>query len=813
MGVPAFSRARRQKANRMTDFEKLGLFYLGRQLDPDTKARHDAPILYDASDLVTHGVIVGMTGSGKTGLGIGLMEEAAIDGVPVIAIDPKGDLGNLLLTFPGLTALEFAPWVNPDEAQKAGQTVEAFAAAEAARWKAGLAEWGEDGARIQRLRDAATFAFYTPGSTMGRPISIMKSFAAPPPAVAEDAELLADRVTTAATSVLTLAGVDAEPMRSREHVLVSTLFGEAWRAGKDLDLPSLIAQVQSPPMTRIGVLDLESFFPAKERFGLAMQLNQLLAAPGFATWLQGEALDIDRLLYDPRGKPRVSVISVAHLDDHERMFFVSLLLNELVAWMRAQRGTSSLRALVYFDEIFGFLPPVANPPSKAPLLRLLKQARAVGLGITVATQNPVDLDYKALANAGTWMLGRLQTERDKARLLDGLEGAAAGAGAGFDRARLDQLLSASAKRVFLLHNVHDKEPQLFETRWTMSYLRGPLGRDEIKRLDPQPAREAPDAVPTLQAPQAPRVASPRAAAPAASGATPILDPLIRQFFAPGAGADLAPMLAGAARISYADAKLGLDETRDITVVTPLTDGAVAVDWAQAEPAGFTTSDLRATPAPGAGFASLPAAAARAKSYDAWAKDFAKWAAQSQSIELLQSARTKTLSHPDEAERDFRIRLQAEGREGRDAALAKVRERYASKLATIDDRLRRAEQAVQVQSEQSTGAKMQAAVSIGATIFGALLGRKAMTTSTLGRATTAARGMSRIGRESEDVSRAQANLDAARQQRDDLNAALQADLQAVSTEWDLSSDPLTRVLIKPKRGGVSVQLVALVWVPQ
>src|SRR5688572_5950795 len=428
-----------------------------------------------------------MTGSGKTGLGIDLIEECAIDAVPVIAIDPKGDLGNLLLTFPKLSAEEFLPWVNADEARRAGQTVEAFAAAEASRWSKGLAEWGQDGKRIERLRDAAEFALYTPGSSSGRPLSIMKSFAAPDPEIVNDAELLQDRVSTAATSVLTLAGIDAEPIKSREHVLLANLFTDSWRAGRDLDLPALIAQIQSPPIAKVGVLDLESFYPSKDRFALAMQLNQLLAAPGFSAWLEGEALDVDRLLYGLNGRPRVSVISIAHLDDHERMFFIALLLNEIVGWMRSQRGTSSLRALVYFDEIFGFLPPVANPPSKPPLLTLLKQARAFGLGVVAATQNPVDLDYKALANAGTWMLGRLQTERDKARVLDGLEGAAGTAGTAFDRARLDRLLSSLDKRVFLLHNVHESEPILFQTRWTLSYLRGPLGRDEIRRLTASPA--------------------------------------------------------------------------------------------------------------------------------------------------------------------------------------------------------------------------------------------------------------------------------------------------------------------------------------
>ena len=792
----------------MTDFEKLGLFYLGREVDPATKSRGETPLLYDSSDLVTHGVIVGMTGSGKTGLGIDLIEEAAIDGVPVIAIDPKGDLGNLLLTFPGLSASEFTPWVNPDEARRAGQSAEAFGQSEATRWAKGLAEWGQDGARITRLREAAEFAIYTPGSASGRPMSIVRSFAAPEPAVLDDPELLSDRVTTAATSVLTLAGVDAEPLRSREHVLVSTLFTGAWRAGLNLDLPALIAQVQTPPLTRVGVLDLESFYPAKDRFALAMQLNQLLAAPGFSAWLQGEPLDVDRLLYGANGRPRISIVSLAHLDDHERMFFVSLLLNELVGWMRRQRGTSSLRALVYFDEIAGFLPPVANPPSKAPLLTLLKQARAFGLGLTVATQNPVDLDYKALANAGTWMLGRLQTDRDKARVLDGLEGAAGTAGAGFDRAEIDRLLSSLGKRMFLLHNVHEKQPVLFETRWALSYLRGPLGRDEIRSLTG--TRPAPPSTPVPTVPTVPGV--PKGSVPSLPTA-PVLDPAIQQYFVPG-GDSYLPMVLGVAKVSYSDAKLGLDETREVAVLTPIGDGPVALDWEHAEPVDFAVKDLLTAPeGPAARFAPLPASAAKPKSYATWEKDFARWAAQSQSIELFKSPRAKMLSAPDESERDFRIRVGNDAREARDAALAKVREKYASKLTTLEDRIRRAEQAVQVQSEQAAGAKVSAAVSIGATIFGALLGRKAVSAGTLGRATTAARGMGKIGKEAQDVTRASETVAALTGQRRDLQAALEADLQAVAAEWDRSAEALERVLVKPRRGGVSVQLVALAWVPR
>jgi hypothetical protein len=787
----------------VTDFEKLGLFYLGNEVDADSRTRRATPLLYDSADLVTHGVIAGMTGSGKTGLGISLIEEAAIDGIPVIAIDPKGDLGNLLLTFPRLAASDFAPWVDADEARRAGQTADAFAAAEAAKWSAGLAQWGQDGARIERLRAAAEFAIYTPGSSLGRPLSIVRSFAAPDPEVLNDADLLQDRVTTAATSVLALAGVEAEPLRSREHTLISTLFGDSWRAGRDLDLASLIAQIQQPPIQKIGVVDLESFFPSKDRFELAMQLNQLLAAPGFSAWLEGEPLDIDRLLYSETGRPRVSIVSIAHLDDQERMFFVSLLLNEIVGWMRSQRGTSSLRALIYFDEIFGFLPPVANPPSKRPLLTILKQARAFGVGLVAATQNPVDLDYKALANAGTWMLGRLQTERDKARVLDGLEGAAAGAT--LDRARMDQLLSGLGKRQFLLHNVHEKEPLIFETRWALSYLRGPLGREEIKKLSVPKVPE----VPRGGTPTSGTVGTP--GTPGTPGSAPVMDPSIEQLFVPG-GHAYAPMLLGVARVSYSDAKLGLDETRTVAVVTAITDGAVPVDWERAELADFTVEYLLKTPPTGATFADVPAPAAKPKSYATWEKDFTRWLGQSQSIELFNSARAKVVSALDESERDFRIRLQADAREARDAALARVREKYASKLAAIQERIRRAEQAVQVQSEQASGAKVGAAVSIGAAVFGALLGRKAISASTLGRATTAARGMGRVGKEAQDVTRATENVSALTEQEASLRARLEADLQAVSDDWDLSTEPFERVLVKPRRGGISVQLMALVWVP-
>jgi hypothetical protein len=477
------------------DYEKLGQFYLGREYDIARKSSADRNLLlYDSKDLVTHALVVGMTGSGKTGLCIDLIEEAAIDGVPTIAIDPKGDLANMLLTFPDLRPEDFRPWINEDDAARKGVSADEYAKQQADLWRSGLASWGQDGDRIRRLKEAADFAIYTPGSTAGIPISIVRSFAAPAAAVREDTESFRERVAIVATSLLALVGIAADPIKSREHILLSTLFAAAWSEGRDLDLETIVTQVQKPPMGRIGALDLEKFYPGKDRDELAFRVNGLIASPGFAGWLEGEPLDIGALFRTAAGKPRVSIFSIAHLADAERMFFVALLLNEIVGWVRAQSGTTSLRAILYMDEIFGFFPPVAEPPAKRPMLNLLKQARAFGLGVVLTTQNPVDLDYKGLANTGTWFLGRLQTERDKQRVLEGLEGAAAAQNASFDRKQMGELLAGLTGRVFLMNDVHEDAPVVFESRWAMSYLRGPLTRDQIKVLmkdrRPQPATAA-----------------------------------------------------------------------------------------------------------------------------------------------------------------------------------------------------------------------------------------------------------------------------------------------------------------------------------
>ncbi len=799
-------------------FESLGVFYLGRRVDPASFAPTNDLVLYDSKDLVTHALCVGMTGSGKTGLGVSVIEEAAIDGVPVIVIDPKGDLTNLLLTFPELRPEDFQPWVQEDEARRAGKDVASFAAEQSARWQKGLADWGQDGARIKRLKDAAEFTIYTPGSTAGVPVSVLTSFQRP---ASDDPELVRERAQTTVSSLLALAGIDAEPLKSREHILLTSILLAAWQAGESPDLALLIQRVQQPPMTKVGVIDLESFFPARDRFELAMTINALIASPGFEVWMQGEPLDVAAFLRTATGRPRVSIFSISHLDDGQRMFFVSLLLNAVAGWMRGQTGTSSLRAMVYMDEIFGYFPPTANPPSKGPLLTLLKQGRAAGVGVVLATQNPVDLDYKGLSNIGTWWLGRLQTERDKARLLDGLEGASDHAG--FDRAEVDRLLSSLTSRVFLMRNVHEEGLTLFQSRWALSYLRGPLGRDEIRRLTG--ARDATTAPPVGALPGAGAAAHPAAAAAAARGTAPpsapaavaghrpVVPPDVPQFFSPdadGGPVPLTPVVYGSAQVRFVEPKLKLDESYLVNWTTPIVDGPVAVDWERAANVDWAPEQLDSDAPDGAAYAEVPATALKSKNYAAWGKQFTAAVLAKEAIEVLRSPSTGEVSRPGETERDFRARLQQASREARDRAVETLRRKFAPRLAAIEEKRRRAQQDVEKQTEQASSQKMQTMISMGATLMGALMGRKAISATTLGRATTAARGVGRAMQESGDITRAREKLAALEEQRRALDDDIAAETAAIEASGDPATEVFERMTVKAKRTNVTLKLVALVW---
>ena len=787
----------------MPDYEKLGVFYLGHEYDLESRTRLNQPVLYDSKDLVTHAVCVGMTGSGKTGLCICLLEEAAIDHIPSIIIDPKGDLSNLLLTFPNLSKEDFLPWINEEEAAQKGMTKEAYAASRAELWKKGLGEWDQDASRIQKLKDAAEFVVYTPGSNAGTPVSILKSFSAPPQEVMNDSELLREKIATTANCVLGLLGLDANPLTSREHILLSTILDQAWKQSIDLDLAQIIQQIQHPPINRIGVIDLESFFPAKDRFAFAMSINNLLASPGFDQWFQGESLDVANLLYTASGKPRVSIFSIAHLNESERMFFVTLLLTQVLGWVRTQSGTSSLRALLYMDEIFGYFPPVANPPSKQPLLTLLKQARAFGLGIVLATQNPVDLDYKGLANAGTWFIGRLQTERDKARLLDGLEGVES-TGQGFDRSRMEQILSALSSRIFLMNNVHEDGPVLFETRWALSYLAGPLTRSQIQRFK-KPA-DVHLAVTKEKSPVTPSGSS--------QMERPVLPPEIIQYFLPprsaqpsGSSLVYFPRVWGNARIFYADAKIGIAAEQEVSLLKEFD-----ADWDEAEAMEMLEADLDKFPLPESAFGEISSETANPKSYAAWTRAFGDWLFRTQSLKLWKSNLLGQVSKEGETEKDFRIRLQQAAREERDRQIEKIRQRYAAKRTTLQDRIRRAQQTVDREKEQASQQKVQTAISFGTTVLGALFGRKKLSTSTLGRATTAARGVGRSMKESQDIERAEESVTALQKQLTDLEEQIQLESQEIQNKIDPQTESFQSMEVRPKKTNITVKGSALVWVP-
>ena len=781
----------------MADFEKLGAFYLGRGYDAAKDQLAGDPLMYDSRDLTTHAVCVGMTGSGKTGLCISLIEEAALDGIPSLVIDPKGDISNLMLTFPGLSAAEFQPWIDPAEAERKGMTVEALATKTAETWKNGLAEWGEDGERIRRFRDAVDIAIYTPGSNAGLPLSILRSFA-PPPA-GSDAGATRERISAAVSGLLGLVGIAADPLKSREHILLSAIVDAAWGKGNALDLAALIGAIQKPPFDKVGVFDVETFYPAKDRLELAMAINNLLASPGFGVWLEGESLDVQRLLFTPEGKPRVSIVSIAHLTDAERMFVVTLIANELVAWMRRQSGTAALRALFYMDEIFGYFPPTAMPPSKLPMLTLMKQARAFGLGVVFATQNPVDLDYKGLSNAGTWFIGRLQTERDQRRVIEGLMSAQAGAV--FDRGALEKLMTGIAPRVFLMRNVNDDAPVLFRTRWALSWLRGPLTQPEISRLmaGRRPAE-----------PAKPSAAGAPAAKPAAK---PSLPAGVQEVFLaakPGSG-DLIyrPRVIATAELHFADKPAGIDSWTRNAWVAPLPDGDGAPPWSEAVMVPNPKVVTAESPVDGASFFELPAAALAAKNYAEWGKALAVSLYQNGAVELLSARSLKLTSNPGESEGDFRARLAQALREQRDREVAKLREKHAVKLKSLEDRLRHAADRVEREKAQYTQRKLDTAVSIGTSILGAIFGGRSSATT---RAGTAARSAGRVFSERGDVERADESLESLTAERDELLKGIEQEASTLAASLDPASVALEKLRIAPRKSDIAIGRVGIAWEP-
>lgn len=777
----------------MQDFEKLGVFYLGKIIN--NGGGKDDLLFYDSKDFTTHAVCVGMTGSGKTGLGITILEEAGIDKIPAIIIDPKGDLGNLALTFPNLSSSDFLPWVDPAEAERKSLSLDAYAETTAKTWQDGLAKWGENAERIQKLRNAVDIVIYTPASRAGIPLSILSSFAAPPKEMLLDTGAVRDRVLSTTSSLLGLLGIDADPIKSREHILISTLIEQAWNKGQNLDIGTLIQQVQRPPFDKIGALDVDTFFPPKDRMNLSISLNNLLASPGFQAWMEGEPLDVKQLLYTKEGKPKLSVISIAHLSDSERMFFVTLLLNEVLTWMRRQPGTSSLRALLYMDEIFGYFPPIAMPPSKKPMLTLLKQARAYGLGIILATQNPVDLDYKGLSNCGTWFIGKLQTDRDKARVIEGLNVASNGE---INAAALDKMIAKTGNRTFIMRSIYLQEPVLFQTRWSLSYLRGPLTLSQIESLTEKSPVELPEE---------------KAGKSNISPVKPAIVPGIQEYFAslsdskqPG---HYKPQVLGIAKLHYIDSKSNVDLWQDICMVSQPDDDGKNVHWDEGKNLPEIKTHLEKDPVPNSTFEELPAGLMLEKNYAAFEKAFAATLYQSQELKIFRLPGLNLVSEAGESEGDFRSRINLKLREKRDEMVQKLRDNYAGRIATIKDKIRR-EQEKLAQKQHEAGLKtVETIISAGATLLGALFGGK-VTKGTISQAGTSIRKAGRITKETQDASQAEDNLKVYQQQLEDLEAQLNKEITEMQASLDANTMNLETVSVKPRKSDISVEKVALVW---
>jgi hypothetical protein len=803
--------------------------FLGGLVDASSHQRTGDDVRLDTADFTTHGVIVGMTGSGKTGLGVVLIEEVLKAGLPALLIDPKGDLTNLCLTFPDLAPADFRPWIDEAQAKAAGVSPDDFAAQQAAAWKDGLAGWGIGPEQIGALRATTDFTIYTPGSQSGVPVNIVGSLQVP--AIA-DAEVVGDEIDGFVAGLLALVGIESDPLSSKEHILLANLIQASWSQNTSLDLPALVGQIQQPPIRKLGVFELEQFYPAAERTTLALKLNGLLASPSFAAWGMGQPLDLQSMLYTSDGKGRCAIVTTAHLSDEERQFVTSLVLSKLVTWMRRQSGTTDLRALLYMDEVAGYLPPTANPPTKQPIMLLMKQARAFGIGVVLSTQNPVDIDYKAISNAGTWMVGRLQTERDKQRLLDGMS-AAAGT---VDVDAVGDTISGLAKREFVLRRAGKDQPEVFTTRWAMSYLRGPMTRDQIALLvrgsTAPTGQAAPLSPPTgapLPAPDA-SAAAPATPPPAAAPSTdPDVTPVMPEV---GGGVAVrwvdpaAPWLAelGGAPTSstYAAAvvarvALRYDETKaDLVhdeeyeaVLFPLTDH---LDVTTATAVDYDDRDLRDAAPSSIAYRLTDGPIGQRSFWSQVPKDLVDHLTRSRALEIPTNRPLKLFGRPGEGAHEFAARCRQAAADKADEQTAKLRTKYETKVSKLQSQIAAAESAADVAQSQQQARQRDDLLSSAGSILGGLLGGRKSTGGLLGQLGRAA---GRTGK----TSAAGARVEAAQGKVERLEAELQGvedelaqELTAIGATWDAVAAEVTTTSIPLEKSDVKVTQLVLAWIP-
>ncbi|MEQ1873114.1 MAG: helicase HerA-like domain-containing protein [Ilumatobacteraceae bacterium] len=792
--------------------------FLGGLVDPAKHERTDKDVVLSSGDFTTHGVIVGMTGSGKTGLGIVLIEEALAAGVPTLLIDPKGDLTNLCLTFPNLAATDFEPWVNEGDASKADQSVAEYAAAQAKTWTEGLAGWKYGPDKIAALRKNATFTIYTPGSSAGVGLNIVGSMQAPGDGL--DPEIIGDEIEGFVSGLLSLVDIEADPLSSREHILLSNLILNEWGAGRSFDLPALVGMVTKPPIRKLGVFELDEFFPPKDRTAFAMRLNGLLASPSFGAWMEGPPLDIDKLLRTPDKKPRCAIITTAHLSDQERQFVTTLVLSKLVTWMRKQSGTTDLRALLYMDEVMGYLPPTAMPPTKKPILTLMKQARAFGVGVVLATQNPVDVDYKALSNAGTWMIGRLQTDRDKQRLLDGMSAAAGGVDVG----AVGDTISGLAKREFVLRRAGKDKPEVFTTRWAMSYLRGPLTRDQIAVLmkDQKEATKAESAkddsgkpavkkasVESDESPLLPEVAD-----GIAVRWVDIAAPWLPTIGGDPRGTRFEPAVVARVTVRYDDDKADLmhDEEYE-AVLFPLTE---QVDASRAVAVEYDDRDLSEESPENAAYHLSPAPIKSKKYWTSVERGLTDHLVRSRKLELQWNKTLKLYGRPGETAEEFAQRCAQAADTLADAETAKLRDKYQTKVASVQSQLQTAEDRAEVLEEQRKGNRNSEILSTAGSILGGLLGgsksRGGMLDSVLGKAGSAAGRRGRTSASKQRVEAAENKIQLLQDQLEDLEADLTEDVKAIDDKWAAVATQSEVMPITLEKSDVKVTHLSLVWIP-
>ncbi|MCX7681158.1 MAG: DUF853 family protein [Anaerolineae bacterium] len=803
----------------MAEARPKGLLYLGKEYDVQRGQLTDRPVLYDVRHLTTHGVILGMTGSGKTGLGMVLLEEVLLQGVPVLMLDPKGDLVNLLLTFPDLRPEDFLPWVDSEDARRRGVSVEELAAETARTWREGLDKWGLTSEDIARLRQTVHFTVFTPGSEAGCPVNVLHCLDAPA-ARQEDEEVLRERVSGLISALLGLVGVEADPLQSHAHILLSRIVEHVWRAGESLDLPTLIRLLQHPPFQQVGVFELEAFLPQKERLSLARVLNNLIAAPGFEAWRKGSPLDIGKLLYADDGRPQASIFYLAHLNDAQRMFFVTLFLEAARDWLRVQSGTTNLRALIYFDEVFGYFPPYpANPPSKASLMALVKQGRAAGLGVVLATQNPADLDYKGLTNAGTWAIGLLRTERDKQRILEGLEGVVSETGAALDLGALEKALSALRPRVFLFHDIRAGAPLFLHTRWAMSYLYGPLTRKQVRELVKQ---EVVQEEPVAESAGAGQADGPLPQPPALTPDVPqmFLTPTttfewaLRAYEERSGQMVLArekhlvyvPYVLASGRVRFLDPKRGVDHLEHVVRLVRPGGSAGGVDWSAGELA-VNTADLSPRPAVEGGYAAVDAALSDPRKLKELEKDFANYLYYNVCLTILHNPTLGLYGRVGESRRDFRIRCEDEARRRRDQELSKARLRMEQRMAQVQERMRREERELAADQKELEARKREELLSLGEAVLNLFPRRRSTTVISH---ITRKRTLTELAKaEVEESLEALADLE---QQLETLQAQWQEEASAITDRWAETLERIEEIQLTPRRTDVTVEFCGLAWVP-